>query len=415
MKRKAVVKGVVLVAVALVMLVALIPGCAPAPLERPIKVGIVDTYSGPPAVYGNDALNGFKLALQEINKEGVLGTTIEYATRDEKFKPDVALSMAKELVMMEKVDILVGTINSASALAISDYCKTEKVPFLVWISKSEKITGELGHRYVFSTGENSAMGGKAGAVGLAKLPYTKYWIAGDDYEYGHAIANGVWRNLKKLKPDVELIGESWWKTGEPELTPYITAILAANPEAVVVCGGGATMTNSLKACKATGLHERVKVYMHTATDHAVLKPLGLEAPEGVLGTMDYHFYYPDSAENKAFVNAFKAAYGDYPGFPAFHGYMTAHFIAEAFRKAGALDREKFIDALEGMKIDTPVGKVEMRACDHQVVLPMFMGVTKKVPEYDFLISGDIVTLPGKDIMPTCDEIAAARAAAGGKQ
>jgi branched-chain amino acid transport system substrate-binding protein len=51
-----------------------------------------------------------------------------------------------------------------------------------------------------------------------------------------------------------------------------------------------------------------------------------------------------------------------------------------------------------------VGAVEMRACDHQAVLPMFMGVTKKVPKYDFLISSDIVDLPGRDIMPTCEEI-----------
>jgi len=54
------------------------------PVEaRDIKVGIVDSYSGPPAVYGNDALNGFKLALEEINKAGVLGGRIEFTTRDD--------------------------------------------------------------------------------------------------------------------------------------------------------------------------------------------------------------------------------------------------------------------------------------------------------------------------------------------
>ena len=408
MQGKAILKCVVLAAVALVMLVALIPGCAPPPLERPIEVGIVDCYSGPPAVYGEDALNGFKLALEEINKEGVLGTTIEFTTRDTKFKPDIALSMAKELVMMEEVDLLVGTINSAAALAVSDYAKTEKVPFIVWISKSEKITGELGHRYVFSTGENTALAGKAGAVGLAQKPYVKYWIAGDDYEYGHAIADSAWRNLEALKPEVELIGESWWKTGEPELTPYITAILAAKPDAVIFAAGGASMTNVLKVIKATGMAEQVPIWIHTATDHAVLKPLGPEAPEGVMGTMDYYFYYPDTPENRAFVEAFEAAYGNPPGFPAFHGYTTAYFIAEAFRKAGALDMEKFIDALEGMVVDSPVGKVEMRAYDHQAILSMFLGVTKKVPEYDFLIATDIVTLAGKDIMPTIEEIKAAR-------
>ena len=52
--------------------------------------------------------------------------------------------------------------------------------------------------------------------------------------------------------------------------------------------------------------KRSPVFIHTATDHAVLKPLGLEAaPEGVMGTMDYHFYYPETPANKAFVKAFQ--------------------------------------------------------------------------------------------------------------
>jgi branched-chain amino acid transport system substrate-binding protein len=375
-----------------------------AEAQRTIKVGILDTYSGPPAVYGNDALNGFKLALNDINKKGVLGTKIEFTTRDDKFKVDIGLSMAKELVMMEKVDLIVGTINSAVSLAVSDYLKGEKVPFIVWISKTEKITGEKGHRYVFSTAENTYMAGKAGGVALSKKPYIKYWIAGDDYEYGHAIADAAWRNLKALKPKVELIGQSWWKVGEPDLMPYITAITSAKPDAVIFATGGASMTNALKTIKTTGMSEKIPIWIHTATDHAVLKPLGKEAPEGVMGTMDYHFYHPDTPANKAFVKAFQDAYGNPPGFPAFHGYVTAHLIANSFTKAGALDKEKFINAMEGMKVDSPVGKVEMRACDHQAVLPMFLGVTKKVPQYDFIISTDIITVPGKDVMPTCEEI-----------
>jgi branched-chain amino acid transport system substrate-binding protein len=318
------------------------------------------------------------------------------------------MSMAKELVMRENVDLIVGTINSSVTLAISDYMKEEKVPFIVWISKSEHITGSKGHRYVFTAAENTAMAGKAAGVALSKKPYVKYWIAGDDYEYGHAIAEAVWRNLKALKPNVEKIGETWWKTGEPDLVPYYTSVMAAKPDAFIVCGGGVTMTNSLKACKTTGIHEKIAVFMHTATDHAVLKPLGLEAPEGVMGTMDYHFYYPDTPANKTFVKAFQDAYGAPPGFPAFHGYITAHFIAEAYKKAGAIDKEKFINALEGMVIDSPGGKIEMRACDHQSVLPMYLGVTKKVPQYDFLVSSDIVTLTGKDVMPSCEEIMKAR-------
>jgi branched-chain amino acid transport system substrate-binding protein len=402
MKRFAVARGLPALTTLIGALLLFQPASVNA--ERPIKVGILDTYTGPPAVYGQDALNGFKLALGEINKKGVLGTKIEFTNRDDKFKVDIGLSMAKELVMNEKVDIMVGTIHSGVSLAVSDYAKGEKIPFIVWISKTEKITGEKGHRYVFSTAENTYMAGKAGGLALSKKPYIKYWIAGDDYEYGHAIADAAWRNLKRLNPKVEQIGQSWWKVGEPDLVPYLTAIMAAKPDAVIFATGGASMTNALKLIKTTGMSEKVPIWIHTATDHSVIKPLGLEAPEGVMGTMDYHFYHPDTPANRAFVKAFQDAYGNPPGFPAFHAYVTAHLIAKAYRKAGVLDREKFINALEGLKVDSPVGEVEMRACDHQAVLPMFMGVTKKVPQYNFLISADIVNLSGKDVMPTCEEI-----------
>jgi branched-chain amino acid transport system substrate-binding protein len=313
------------------------------------------------------------------------------------------------LVLREEVDVLVGTINSGAALAVSDaVAKKEKVPFIVWIAKSENITGKKGHRYVFSAGENTAMAGKSGGVALSEKPYIKYWIAGDDYEYGHALADAAWRNLKARKPEVELIGKSWWKPGEPDLIPYITSILAAKPDAVIFCTGGRSMTNIMKAIKATGMVQKVPVYLHSATDHAVLKPLGLEAPEGVMGTADYHFYFPDLSANKRFVKAFSDAYENPPGFPAFHGYNTAKFIAAAYEKAGSVDKEKFIDAMEGLKIDSPVGKIEMRACDHQVILPMYLGVTKLSPEKGVAISTDIHALRGAEVMPSCKEIMEAR-------
>jgi len=406
MKRIVKMSSLILITAFIATLLILLPFNASA--QKPIKVGVIDTYTGPPAVFANDALNGFKLALDEINKKGVLGRKIEFTTRDDKWKVDLGLSVAKELVMREEVDVIVGTINTSVAVAISDYVKGEKVPFMVWISKSEHITGSKGHRYVFSTGENTAMAGRAGGSALAKKPYVKYWIGGDDYEYGHAIADAIWRNLKAQKPSAEKMNETWWKTGEPDLIPYFTSVMGAKPDAFIVCGGGQTMTNSLKACKTTGIHEKIPVFMHTATDHAVLKPLGLDAPEGVMGTMDYHFYHPETPANKAFVKAFQDAYGAPPGFPAFHGYITAHFIAEAYKKAGAVDKEKFISALEGLMIDSPAGKLEMRACDHQTVLPMYLGVTKKVPQYNHLISSNIVTLTGKDVMPSCEEIMKAR-------
>ncbi|MBN2333446.1 MAG: ABC transporter substrate-binding protein [Deltaproteobacteria bacterium] len=389
------------------LLLTMLPASALA--AKPIHVGIVDCYSGPASTYTNDVLDGFKLVVDEVNaKGGVLGRQITYTTRDSKFKVGLGLSAAKELIMKENVDILMGTINSGLALAISDLCKNEKIPFFATFAKSAKITGEMGHRYVFSMNENTAMIGKAAAHGLALKPFTTYWIAGDDYEYGHALADGVWNNLQQLKPGVELLGQSWWKVGEPDFTPYITSILAAKPDCVIIATGGRDCVPFLKAAKATGFNEKVPFYMHTATELSTLKPLGLNAPEKVIGTSNYHFHYPATGANKAFVAAFQKAYNRLPKVGALYGYTTAKLIINGYEKAGAVNTEKFIDSIEGMAIDSPVGNLTMRAFDHQMMFPMFMGTTAKVEGYDFLMPVDLVTIPGSDVIPSVEEITKAR-------
>ncbi|MBN2403083.1 MAG: ABC transporter substrate-binding protein [Spirochaetes bacterium] len=375
-----------------------------------IKIGFVDTYSGPAAVFGNETLEGFQMVIDEVNaKGGVLGKQIEFVKRDDSFKPDVALSMAKELVMKEKVDILIGTVSSAAALAVSDFASKEKIPFFVTNAKSERITGEFGHRYIFHICENTAIVGKAAAAALAKKPYLKYWIAGDDMEYGRALCAAVFDNLKILKPGVKKLGETWWKVGESDFVPYITDIMAAKPDFIIAGNSGAGVIGFQKAAKATGLINRIPIYQHTAIDIAVLAALGNDGPENVLGTATYMFYYPQTPANKAFIAEFQNKYKKNPTMPSFFGYMVANFIVNGYQKAGVFDREKFIDALEGMTLDSAIGKAEMRACDHQLLLPTYVGMTKKVPQYkDFLIGTGIVTVAPKDSAPSCNEIAKIR-------
>lgn len=383
---------------------------APIAAQATIKIGVIDTYSGPASVYGNDVRDGLKLALDEINaRGGVLGQQIQLVTRDDKFKVDVALSAAKELIMNENVTLLTGTINSGVALAVSALAKKEKIPFIATCSKSAAITGAKGHRYVFSTNENTAMIGRASAIALAKRPYMNYWIAGDDYEFGHALADEIWGRLQKIKPEVKLMGQSWWKVGEPDFTPYITSILAAKPDAAILAAGAASAVPFMKASKNTGFSQQVPYLMNWATELSTLKPLGMNAPEGVLGPSPYFFYFPDIPENKAFVANYKKAFGRLPSASSCAGYITGLFIAKAFEKAGAVDREKFIDALAGMTIDAPVGKVTIREFDHQIMMPMFVGVTKKMPGYDdFLVATDIETIPADQAIVPLEEVKKAR-------
>ena len=164
------------------------------------------------------------------------------------------------------------------------------------------------------------------------------------------------------------------------------------------------MVNFQKASKATGLSQKIPFYQHTANELGTLMPQGKDAPEGVYGTANYLFYFPDTPANRAFADEFIKAYKRYPKASALVGYMTGQFIAEGYKKAGKVDTEALIKALEGMKLDSPVGALSIRACDHQLELPTYFGVTKKDPKYDFLISGDTQVVAAKDFMPTCEEV-----------
>ncbi|AFM40023.1 amino acid/amide ABC transporter substrate-binding protein, HAAT family [Desulfosporosinus acidiphilus SJ4] len=387
----------------------LVTGCGNTPTsssgQKAVKVGIVDTYTGGASVYAKDSLDGFKLAVKEIEAKG--GPKIDFVTRDDEFKPDKATSWAKELVMRDQVDFLAGTTNSAGSLAVSQYAKENKVPFIDWGGMSDKVTGADGHRYVFSTLPNTAIIGKAGAVQISKTPYKKIWFAGSDYEYGHSVINNLWSNLQTIDPGIQKMGETWWQVGETDFTPYINAIRSKKPDLLVVGTGGADMVAFMKAVKATGLVQDIPVWAHTCYDPATLRPLGDQAPIGVLGTNPYLYNYPDTEANKAFVAAFKKEYNREPAAFALYGYMAGQFLGQAIEKAGSTDKEKIIDALEGLTIDTPVGKATIRKEDHQVEIPMSYGVIGKV---DGKIGAvDLHTLSADEIMPTLDDIQKARA------
>jgi branched-chain amino acid transport system substrate-binding protein len=374
-------------------------------LADTIKVGIVDTYTGPASYFSLDVLDGFTFAVNKINaKGGVLGKKIEYFTRDDEYKPDLSLTMAKELILKEDVDVLMGTINSGSALVVSDLAKKEKIPFFVTHTKISKVTMEKGHRYVFQMTDNSDMAGRVAGKVLAKKPFLKYWIAGDDDGYSHDIAETVWKNLKKNNPKVQMIGQSWWKMGETDFYPYIQQIMAAKPDFIITAVAAVTAAGFPRAAKMSGLTQKIPYYEQTAIEHGVICSQGNETPENVYGGTSYLWYYPATPANRTFANEYYKQYKKYPTESSLDGYITAMFIAEGFKKAGKIDKEAFINAIEGWSIDSPLGHLTIRACDHQLGRPLYFGVTKKDPRFDFLIADDIEVVAAKDAMAPCSQI-----------
>ena len=90
---------------------------APALAQEKLKVGLLLTLSGPSAVLGQQARDGFQLAVKDLGGK-LGGRDVEVIVVDDELKPDVAVTKVKGLLERDKVDFVVGPIFSNVAVAV---------------------------------------------------------------------------------------------------------------------------------------------------------------------------------------------------------------------------------------------------------------------------------------------------------
>jgi branched-chain amino acid transport system substrate-binding protein len=387
----------------------------PAQAEKPIKIGFIHSLSGGVGqVYGVPDLAGVKIAVEEINAAGgILGRKLEVISRDDKLKPEVGVREAKDLILNEKVDWIQGTVSSAVALAISSYCKAEKVIFLVSVSQSAAITGEKGHRYVFRMCTNTTNYARSMANAAAKnWGGKKVFIIGPDYEYGHRCKADFMEAYTKLVPGAEVVGELWPKLGNKDYTPYITKIMATDLDFVYCSLYGGDLLSFTKTACPFGYFDKIK---HCGQDWGNMEGLSSMTkscyPKGVLGGSHYPWWQLDNAKSNAFYPKFKKETGMDAGLGAAAGYTIVYAMKQAIEKAGAVDTEKDVDALAGSVVDSVVGPLKIRACDHQAMWPFWVGQVAFTDAFPWPhVTNAVAMDPPEKGYRSCEEIKAARAA-----
>jgi branched-chain amino acid transport system substrate-binding protein len=413
MKRR-VIRTIVLV-VSIVLIFSWI-GPAQAAEIKPIVIGFIHSMSGAMSMYGISSEAGGKIAIDEINAAGgVLGRPLKMITRDDKLNPETGLREAKDLLLSEKADFLTGTISSAVALAISDYVKREKKLFLVNISQTSSLTEENWHRYIFRIDTNAVpYWGYAPAIALAKTWKAKKIISlGFDYETGKNSLKGFKEKYLSLVPDAKIIDELWAPLGTTDFTAYITKMANSGADAfflACIYGGGELAFT--KQAYAFGLYDKMKAIQPCAGDvetwYEVKK--GEPYPKGALATCRYPYWAIKDPRNKAFVEKHNKLVGFPPSYGAMNQYFIIYALKAAIEKVKAVDTEKIIGALEGMTLNTFVGKVPIRAYDHQAMMPNWYGVMDFAPNltYPHIVKVDIL---GEEGYHTVEQIKALR---GGK-
>src|SRR6266404_5786724 len=242
------------------LLALLIAWPVAAQAQKPIKVGFPIILSGPGALFGEPALKGAQMFVDETNaKGGVLGRKIELIARDTKGNADEAVRVARELILKENVDFLVGTLTSAEGPAVSVVAKENKIVFIAPIPKTDQLTAaDKLHPYVFRVASTTTIEGRSAAEIVAKWPVKRIATISPDYAYGQDVTKTFVEHLKKVAPAMEIVDQQWPKLGENDYTPFINAQMAKKPEAVFSSLWGGHFLTFAKQAKPLGYFDAVK-------------------------------------------------------------------------------------------------------------------------------------------------------------
>ena len=376
-----------------------------------VKIGYVGGISGACGGLTHSARKAMEIAQDEINSAGgVLGGPIEIVWRDSKTKPDEGAKQTRDLILSEKVDLLTGVCSSSVFMAINPIAKQYGVPLFSAISGTHKATIDFGHPFVVQTQPHTLMEGKALAEYVARKGWKNIVTVALDYEWGRTTVKVFTEELAKLSSDAKIARQLWPRIGETNLTSYITAALADEPDLIVgvMFGGG---TNSfIKQGKAYGLLERTELLTFLSTESYM--SLGRDIPDGVHGWARGPFYALTTDAAKEFVAKYQAAHdGEYPNDWGILGYDVMYIIAGALEKAGSTDPAALREALGAMAFDTLRGELRMRAIDNTFNAPSFIGVTKMTDEYPFPVMTDVNVIPGDVTLPDEATVKALREAA----
>jgi len=347
--------------------------------KSPILIGHVHTMSGAMSMYGISCDAAGQIAVDEINAAGgVLGRPLKMITRDDKLNPEVGRREARDLVLNQHVDFLTGTISSGVAQAIWDYAKEAKKIFIINISQSTKLTEELGHRYGFRMTTNVVPYCQAPLdLYRKKYPNDKKVITmALDYEWGHNSADLQWERFNGMASDAKLVKQLWPPLSTTDFRPYITSILASGADGLFASIYGGLELTFVKQAWGFGLYDKMHVVEQCAGDPETwdTQREGDPYPKGAVVSCRYPYWLFTDARNKAFVKEHYKRCGIVsPSYGALGQYTIIYALKKAMEKAGSVDTEKVVDALEGMEVDSLVGKFKLRAYDHQSLMPTWVG------------------------------------------
>ena len=324
-------------------------GCKPsggAAAANPIKVGEFASLSGKEATFGISSHEGTLLAIENLNAAGgVLGRQFQLITEDDLSKAGEPATDVNKLISRDNVVAVLGEVASSRSLEAAPICQASQIPMISPSSTNPKVTetGDYIFRVCFIDPFQGTVMANFSHNTLKARKVALFTDVKSDYSKG--LAKYFKESFLKLGGEIPV--ELDFNGGDKDFKAQLTAIKAANPDAVFVPGYYTDVALICIQAKQLGIN--VPLCGGDGWESDDLVKIGQDAVEG-----DYFstHYAPDVAtpNSQKFVADYQKRFnGKTPDAMAALGYDSAMILADAIKRAGVTDGPKVRDALAATK------------------------------------------------------------------
>lgn len=353
-----------------------------ATAETTVKIAFIDPLSGFMAPVGQDILHSWQYIADLANKKKwAPGIKFEIVPFDNKLSPQESLTVLKQAEDQGIRYIAQGNGSSVGVAledAVAKYNERnpgKEIIYLNYAAVDPVMTNEKCDYWHFRLDANADMKMEALTSFLVKDPKVKkVYLLNQNYSFGKAVAHAAKEYLARKAPQIQIVGEDLHPLAQvKDFSPYVAKIKASGADTVITGNWGSDLALLIKAAKEAGLN--VNFYTYYAGTTGVPTAMGSAGEDKVF----YVGYW--NINNEKFVGAdiamgFQKKYND--DYYTMATYTGIAMLAKAFNETKSTDPVKVAKALEGMKVESLNGEVEMRASDHQALQPLWIAKWVKV-------------------------------------
>jgi branched-chain amino acid transport system substrate-binding protein len=364
---------------ALAASLALAAGAAFAQKGETVKIAWIDPLSGLMAPIGQNEVKTFQTLAELFNKNNAAGVKFEILPIDNKLSPAETVNALKSAIDQGVRYVTQGDGSSAAAALIDAVNKHnernpgQEVVFMNYAAVDPDLTNSKCSYWHFRLDADTSMKMEAITTYLKnEKDVHKVYIIGQNYAHGIQVEKFAREDLARKRPDIQIVGSDLHPLAKvTDFAPYAAKIKASGADTVITGNWGSDLSLLVKAVNEAGVN--VKFFTYYANNTGAPTALGPTAA----GHVYYVGYgYPNMAGPiRKIQDDFKARFNDDMYATAL--YSELHLLSEAMAKAKSTDPVKVAAALEGLRLKSYNGDVEMRKSDHQLQQGLYISVWQK--------------------------------------